>query len=45
MLNGDQNIEASIVKTAWDDRDTDYVVHSELYKKLGLDGVSELSLV
>ena len=44
MLNDDQNIEALIVKTSWDDRDTDYVAHNELYKKLGLDGVSEVSL-
>ena len=44
MLNDDQSIEASIVKTAWDDRDTDYVTHHELYKKLGLKGVSELTL-
>ena len=44
MLNDYQSIEASIVKTTWDDRDTDYVAHHELYKKLGLDGVSEVSL-
>ena len=44
VLNDSQSIEESIVKTTWEDKDTDYVAHHELYKKLGLKGVSELTL-
>ena len=43
-LDDSQSIEESIVKTIWEDKDTDYVAHHELYKKLGLKGVSELTL-
>ena len=43
-MNNEQNIEELIVETTWTDRDTDYVTYSELYKKLGLNGVSELTL-
>lgn len=43
MKNSAESIEDSIVETTWEEKDTDLVVQYQLYKKLKLESVDELS--
>ena len=43
MKNSTESIEDSIVETTWEEKDTDLVVQYQIYKKLNLESVDELS--
>ena len=43
MTNSTESIEGLIIPTTWEEKDTDLVVQYQLYKKLNLKSVDELS--
>ena len=43
MKNSTESIEDSIVETTWEEKDLDLVVQYQIYKKLNLESVDELS--
>ena len=43
MKNSTKSIEDSIVETTWEEKDLDLIVQYQIYKKLNLESVDELS--
>ena len=44
MENPSESIENTIVETTWKDKDIEYVAQYEIYKKLNLKNINEISL-
>ena len=44
MEKSTKSLEDSIVETTWQDKDTEYVAQSQIYKMLNLPDVDELEL-